>query len=112
MYKLNDPDFYFDGRPRRFGKNKVSKVSKFDSMSQVNAIDRRFTTERLEPSANWRSFKLINDRVGIAHTIHERMGWTEIVREVLKDDTPPSSVCALVKGRYKTANGWRCEFLD
>jgi hypothetical protein len=116
MHKLNDPDFRFDGHPRRFGKNNTriinNKVSKFDPMSQAVATDNRFTTEFIEPVNDWRPFKLINDRARIAHTIHAKMGWTEIAREVLKDNTPPSSICALVRGRYKTTNGWRCEFLD
>jgi len=80
-------------------------------MDQTVSTDKRFTAEILEPADSWRPFKLINDRSRIAYTIHEEMGWTEIVREVLKDNTPPSSICALVRGRYKTANGWRCEHL-
>lgn len=80
-------------------------------MDSVTTTHQRFTTEVFEPTEKWRPFRLINEKLKIAHTINERMGWTEIAREVLQDGTPPSSICALVNGRYKTTNGWRCEHL-
>ena len=80
-------------------------------MNGTTTKSQRFTTETFKPTEEWRVFKLINDKLGIAHTINEKMGWTEIAREVLQDGTPPSSICALVNGRYKTTNGWRCEHL-
>jgi nitrogen fixation protein len=68
--------------------------------------------ETFEPTKVWHPIKLINESRGQAYTIQSKMGWTEIVRDVLQDGTLPSSICALVNGRIKSANGWRCEFLD
>jgi hypothetical protein len=91
-------------------QSKIVKSRRFTKMI-VEQKEKRFITERFTPNESWKPFRLINDRLGVAHTIKIKMGWTEICRDVLKDDTHPSSIRALVIGNYKTTNGWRCEYL-
>jgi hypothetical protein len=63
------------------------------------------------PQDNWRPIKLINDQKGVAYTIKARIGWTEIVRHLLQDNTNPSNLAKLIRGNCKQVNGWRCEYL-
>lgn len=71
----------------------------------------RFVTESYTPAEAWKPFQLINDRLQITHKILQPMTCIEIVREVLKDNTPSSNLSKLIKGQCKRINGWRCEFL-
>lgn len=81
-------------------------------MDQTQVKETRFIAESFTPtSSDWHPFKLINERLGIAYTIHRPMSCTGIVREVLKDNTPSSNLSKLIKGKCKCINGWRCEHL-
>lgn len=71
----------------------------------------RFVTESYSPTDEWKPFRLINDKLRITHKILQPMTCIEIVREVLKDDTPSSNLSKLIKGKCKRINGWRCEYL-
>lgn len=76
---------------------------------------KEYTTERFQPAADqqaFRPFRLVNDRLGVAHTIHAEMSWARISREVLGDGTNSSALAAVVKGQRRSINGWRCEWPD
>jgi hypothetical protein len=114
--RLNDPRFNVHGLPRRFSP--LGKIEKNEKSMNSPAVQ----VEYFEPVANakpysksdglpWRPIKLINDSRGVAYTIHARMRWTDIVREVLQDNTNSSNLAKLVRGECKMINGWRCEFL-
>jgi hypothetical protein len=68
-------------------------------------------TETFTPKNEWKPIKLINEQKGIAHTILAKMKWADIVRDVLQDNTDSSALAALVRGKRKSINGWRCEHL-
>jgi len=95
-------NYYPRNRPLRFGKTARRHPSKM----------LKYITESFEPRTPWEPFKLINESLGIAHTILEKMKWVDIVRHVLQDETNPSALSQVVKGKRKSINGWRCEKLN
>jgi hypothetical protein len=114
MYTFNHPDFHFDGRKRRFGKSsKNNKISKQinDMLEQSLFEHEGVITEVFTPKQAWQPIKLINEERGVAHTILVKMRWSDIARKILQDHTDASALSALVKGKRKTINGWRCEYL-
>jgi hypothetical protein len=109
MHKLNDPNFHCDGRPRRFGKFN----SKYSSppMTALDFVEVEHFEPVSTPLEHWKPVKLINDRKGVAYTIKQKLGWTDIVRHLLQDNTNPSNLAKLIRGECKQTNGWRCEYL-
>jgi hypothetical protein len=112
MLQFNDPNFYSDGRPRRFGKTKTidNKFSKHNN--PMDKVQVEYFTPTVEKAREWRPIKLINDSIGVAYTIPEKLRWVDITRNLLKDGTNPSNIAKLIRGECKRVNGWRCEFLD
>jgi hypothetical protein len=107
MLRLNDVNFRYDGSPRRFGKTNSIKSKSDNVMDQVQV---EFFTPTSD--SDWRPIKLINDSIGVAYTIPEKLRWVDIARNLLKDGTNSSNIAKLVRGECKRVNGWRCEFLD
>jgi hypothetical protein len=92
----------------RYGK--ISSRKRFQTMEQVEAKP-AYIIEKFEPKSDWRPFKLINEKRGIACTVLEEMRWADIARDLLQDGTDSSALAAMVRGKRKSINGWRCEHL-
>lgn len=71
----------------------------------------KYITETFEPKEQWVPFRLVNESLGIAHTILEKMRWADISREVLRDGTSSSALAQVVRGERRSINGWRCEWI-